>query len=455
VARTATAGTGKVGMENQVKFCVARNSPAKTSCDKTRRDRAHRRADEPTGRRWNRWGRWAGSFVLGFTAASLVLGNHAAQAWEEASRTSQPAPSDPGNGAESGATGDELTDRARHYVQALGDPDYARREQARQQLLALGLPALAALEQGRNHPDREIRYGARRLLATIQQHDFQRRLDLFAADVGSDRDYGLPGWGTFRESFGESPTSRGVFVEMLRAEAGLMQALDEGERAVSSVLGLRIQQLQQAQARPEPIPVGGIAAMLFVAGHSEASLPPTASQTMFQACFQAQFHAAMTEGPQQRILRPLLAQVIRQADDWPAYLALQLAMRYDLPEGLVPAERTLKDQGGNRNLNFIRQFAILTVAKFGDSTHTPLLERLLVDDTPCSSMTINQVRYETQIRDIALASLWKIIGEDPSEHGFGGRIQRHAQNVFNTGTLGFANDIDRENALRKWYERAE
>lgn len=345
---------------------------------------------------------------------------------------------------------------AQALVQQLGDERFAQREKAVGQLVDLGLPALPALERGRRHPDREIRYRSERVLTIIRQNDFERRLEAFATDPDGDEDYGLPAWSGYRQRFGKTTDARALFVEMLRAEASLLQALDQRPTQAAFQLEQRAQQIQQVQLRSEQVPVGGIAAMLYVASRPDVNVSAQTSQIVFQCCFQGYFHKAITEGAHRALLRSLLGMAIERAEDWPAYVALQLAMRYDLTEGLAPAIRTLSGQANNQaSLPFVRQFAILTIAKFGDPAHRELLEGLLDDPTPCSSLTIEKVRYETQLRDVALAALWKIHGQDPREHGFGNRVQDHPQVVFNTGTLGFPNDDERSAALAAWREWRE
>ncbi len=338
-------------------------------------------------------------------------------------------------------------------VQQLGDLRFSLRERATDRLIQLGAEAIPALEAGSRHRDREIRYRSERILTIVRKNDFQRRLEAFAADTRGDKDHGLPGWNSFRDSFGASPTARNLFVEMLRAEPALFQSLEAGAQEAAFALENRTLQLQQQspQLTNEPPPFGSIAALLFVTTQPDVQPSDQASNYVLSSCFQGYFDQAMTNGTHGDLVRRILGKAIEQSHDWPAYTAIRLALRYDMREGLQPALRTFEG-GQNVNIVYIRQFAILAIGRFGDRSHTLVLEELLNDPTPCvPAQALNkQVTYETQLRDIALAVLWKIHGEDPRGHGFGDRVQEDPQLVFHPSTLGFPGEEERQLALQEW-----
>ena len=68
-------------------------------------------------------------------------------------------------------------------VRQLGDERFATRESATARLIQLGRSAKPALEEGRAHADREIRYRSARILSIIEELDFQRRLAAFAVAI--------------------------------------------------------------------------------------------------------------------------------------------------------------------------------------------------------------------------------------------------------------------------------
>jgi hypothetical protein len=79
------------------------------------------------------------------------------------------------------------------------------------------------------------------------------------------------------------------------------------------------------------------------------------------------------------------------------------------------------------------------------------LEPALEDATRISSHRIDNVQYEIQIRDVALAAVLLLKKQDPKQFGFD-RIQLNDSNVFNFGTVGFENEDKRKQAFAKYQE---
>lgn len=338
--------------------------------------------------------------------------------------------------------------RAVALVQELGDEQFSIRERATSRLIEMGLPAREALEEGRQHADREIRYRCERILAIVDELDFQRRLAAFAAGR-TDGEDDLPGWARFRTLFGDDGEARAFFVEMQKAEPAVLKAVHEGPQGVGRVVDLRCAELQQAQrVSRQQIPLGSIAALLFAAGDKEVHLNFQTGSILCSFCYQPEVDIAMNDSAKKKFARAMLGTWVKRGDGFTAYQTLSLAMRYDLKEGLVPAVKLLENPG---NQAYIRQNAILAIAKLGDDSHLKLLESLLEDQSKCTTQRVNNVTYETQLRDVALAALVIMKKQDPKKFGFD-RIQQNTTNVFSTNTVGFPNDEARGKALAKWKE---
>jgi hypothetical protein len=329
-------------------------------------------------------------------------------------------------------------------VQMLGDEQFSTRERATSRLIEIGLTAKSALERGSQHPDREIRYRCLRILTIVAELDLQRRLDAFAA--GRDDEHGLPGWDQYRETLGGSAEARAMFVEMQKAEPDIMRAIESGPQAVGKTLALRCVQVQQMQnAARQPVALGTIAAMLFAVSDDKVDVRQESSSALANLCYQPEVQNAMNDSSRRPIVRRLLGDWIKRGDSWAAFQNMSLAMRHDMKEGLVPAKRVLENAA---NQPYIRQNGILAIAKLGDSSDIPLLEGLLEDQARCATQRIGDKTYETQLRDVALAAILLLEDKDPKDFGFD-RIQRNDMNVFVTGTVGFASDELRQQALQK------
>ena len=134
-------------------------------------------------------------------------------------------------------------------------------------------------------------------------------------------------------------------------------------------------------------------------------------------------------------------------------LQLLFAMRFDLEEGIEPAEKMLRQQDPPPNPT--RVCAMLAVGHLGnEDEHAVLIEDFFDDHTVCARQNHNGTQYQTQFRDIALASRIHLAGENPQQYGFE-RIQPSTLMVYETSTLGFENDEKRQESFDSWSEAVQ
>jgi hypothetical protein len=159
----------------------------------------------------------------------------------------------------------------------------------------------------------------------------------------------------------------------------------------------------------------------------------------------------MQIGAQREVLGKMLGAWIERASSWETFHAMLLAMQYDLPQGLVPAQRLLQSDATDPNQAVYRGFALQMFARFGDASHMPIVEPFLEDTTPYGqSLNLSgTARYQTQIRDIALATLVHLAKENPQRFGLL-RLKPSSSQVFNPNSVAFENDARRDEAIRAW-----
>jgi hypothetical protein len=117
---------------------------------------------------------------------------------------------------------------------------------------------------------------------------------------------------------------------------------------------------------------------------------------------------------------------------------LNTAMRFRLPHGKALASRVLENKS---TLPLAKNYAMQTLALFGDASSAPLMETFLDDKTPMGKTG----GRERQLRDIALACLMVVRKQDLAEIG----IRRGSgTQLFDYRSLGYANESDRQAALR-------
>jgi hypothetical protein len=345
---------------------------------------------------------------------------------------------------------------ARQLVEQLGAPSFRVRERASRDLAKLGMSARDAMFAGLQSDDAEVRARCQQILSVVLEADYQARLLAFANDRDGLLQLDLPGWGAYREMVGDDRQARLLFVDMHRAEPGLMEAIEGGPRVLSEALAARGQQIHaavfdQSGARKQPS-VGSLAAILFAAADPRVTLSNELVNYMGSYSYQESFQQAITSGPRVLMLRKLLgAWVGRSMGTAGEFTSLVLALRYDLPEGLNPAMNVLSGTGAQSQ---VTMYALLIVGKFGQGTfgqegHLDALERLLGDTTTCLSYQVNNEQFRTEVRDVALAVMVHLTGQDMKDYGFT-RLQRNNQMLFNPGTLGFRDSDDRYAGIDKW-----
>ena len=346
-----------------------------------------------------------------------------------------------------------VPDRVAELIKNLGSEEFRIRESASEELAQIGLPAFSALEAAALHPDREVRYRSLRVLGLIRQHDMQRRLDAFLQGKDSADEYPLPGWTRFRKSYGDEIPARALFVDIQRADPELMKSLEGGARQATEILSQRMLQHQQTlQQGAQQLSLGQIAGPLFVAAELDISLPAPTTIAVLSNCYQPAFRDAANSRVRREIPRKMLGTLIRRSDESTAYQAMNVAYQYNMPEGIIPAEKILAAQPANRSPH-MAQYALMTVARLGDTSHLPLVEKLHGDMALVTRMQEDKITYDVQLRDAALAAAVMLTKQDlktyfdvPANQELG-----DPQTIFfNARVIGFASDEKRAAVFAKW-----
>jgi HEAT repeat protein len=344
-------------------------------------------------------------------------------------------------------------ERIAELVGQLGSDEFSVRETATEELTQIGLPAFVALEAAGKDPDREVRYRSLRILGLIRHQDMQRRLEAFLAGK-DDGDYQLPCWERFKKSYGDDAQSRTLFVEMQRADADLLQALEEGPQRGAEAVGQRTIQFQQALqlGAQQQASLGQVAATLFVSAEEDVSLPVQTMTMVLNQCFQQAYRDTLTNSPRRDLPRKMLGSIIRRSEGTAAYTALNVAYQLNLPEGIEPAVKLLN----NPAQPYMLPQALMLVARSGDAAHLPAIEKLLDNKTMITRSTEanKKVTYELQVRDAALAAAVLLSKQELKAYFDGAKDQPQPddfqQIFFNPRLIGFAEEQARTTANEKW-----
>lgn len=337
-------------------------------------------------------------------------------------------------------------------VRQLGDESFEVRERAAAALRELGLAAEAALRQGLQSPDAEVRSACAGLLAQARRDDREARLEAFLADKEGTSDHGLAGWPRFAELVGRDPAGRALFAVVQRADDGLLEAAEKEPRQAAHRLAARTGTLAVALVTPRADDSAFTEAVILLFVASDTRVPVDAAA--FAALCRGMEVLANRKALRQRWLdaapcrRLLLAFLQRRDDVASLELALGVAMTFELKEArdwAVSLATTPTLSATTRGL------ALLLVGRVGDKELLPKLAPLLSDTTPVGTKPFGAARLSAEIRDVALAVLVQLRGGRAEDYGFPYlQAVPGLKAVPSPACLGFTNPADRDAALKKW-----
>ena len=170
-----------------------------------------------------------------------------------------------------------------------------------------------------------------------------------------------------------------------------------------------------------PMPSGSVAAILFLLGDPELRLPAEAreSQIVINWFNQSAFRAvAMDAKP--TVARKLLGRwLVSPGSMNMLNMRLHLAMQFQMPEAIDLARKLLSDDKAVAMNPHLRAQAVAVIGQIGGKSHAALLAPLWSDSTEMFRMGVagSQQPRVCQVRDVALAWLLILTGEDPAEYG--------------------------------------
>jgi hypothetical protein len=358
----------------------------------------------------------------------------------------------------------EIDREVRQRIRELADNSYQVRESAQRRLVEIGESARAAVKAGLDDADPEVRARCRRIAEALDieakqaaRRRLEAQLDQFIADAGSDRRYDFPGWDRFRESVGNDQGSRQLFAELFRRELDVMSAVAATTSEAQELLERRSQDLQSRMRGPartrEPIGWQSAVALAWLASRTDLEARPIDSSLLYSILVRSDLSQGLRDERQAPAIRNTLgAWIARDAspDDATNQYKLQLASIYQVRQGLQLAAKLLTERRGTLPPATVSQ-CVQVFSKLGGKEEFPLLESLLDDKTVCLTVRAGNETFQTQVRDIALATLVEMSGQDPREYGFT-RLSRTRTATTTPQMLGFttAQEAQREQGVKKW-----
>ena len=338
-------------------------------------------------------------------------------------------------------------------VQQLGSATLRERDLAARRLVESGEAAMPALEAGLKHSDAEVRARCRQILSAVRSEAHQRQLALFIADA--EQKVTLPGWSQFRQMVGDDTAARGLFVDIQRAEPELVREAESQPKAASQQLDRRCRELYQEQYRASfgvrsQVSADSVAALMFVSASDQVEPNETSLSALQSFAFQQVFRHAVLSGPRKDALKELLGQWLeRTAERADGGMHMRLALSYGVPQGLSIAKRLLKAKDVPADQ---LPYALLAVGRLGTAEDAAVVEARLDDARPFQAVAVRGKAVATQVRDVALAVLIHLNGENLADYGLE-TVLKNSESLFTLSTIGFASDQSREQAFERWKAR--
>lgn len=338
-------------------------------------------------------------------------------------------------------------------VQSLGAQKFSERQAASRKLRELGPVAVPELRKAATGGNPEVRDRAGRILSGILGSDVR---DAFLAKPSLETAKKIPGWDRVRSLCGSDEVALKTLNRWLTAEPRLFEARVMGDRELALEMKTRAARLSDfSRGDANQSALDSVHALLFVATDANTKLNRDAANTVASVLELTITQRALVPESGNAITRKLTGQWVQRDGD--QYQKLILTLKFGLPEGLALAEKIIRGKARGARM----EYALHVIGRVGGREQIPLLRQQLDNRTRLSSPRSNAVRqpggrrsqspYEYQVRDIALAMLWHLHGENPAEHGFDRkRIGPHRWFVYRLGSMGFSSETDRDAAFAEW-----
>src|SRR5262249_14823735 len=196
------------------------------------------------------------------------------------------------------------------------------------------------------------------------------------------------------------------------------------------------------------VTLGQITALLFIATDPRVQLPVQAHYPIYTLLHQP----APREGMQHNgVARKLLVTYLESRPD-PNLMQqnLYLAINFNLKESVGWG---LKIAKAKETQPYVRATALSLVGRMGGKEHMADLEPFLTDTTQLGQSQFNMVRIQTEMRDVALAMLVHLSGQEITDYNFPyltaiqPALRANPQQVFLSPTLlGFSDAAGRHAA---------
>lgn len=349
------------------------------------------------------------------------------------------------------------TEQAQQWLRQLSHKSYKTREHATRQLEQLGRPALKLLEDALAHiDDAEGRRRCEHLLELARRSETEIALSLFLTKQDASKLMKLPSWDRFAKLIGGDDDAKRIFVDMYCIEGSLLAELDRAPKDFNTRFMAHCQDIQRNLYTPfgqvNPISHNRVVALLFMATDPNVSRDLQTFYMLYNLFHQPSVQAGFREsaGSRKLLMTYLEQRTTPQTSQQIFYIAKNLGLKEALPLALkVVDDKTIQA--------YTRGMALLFIGQMGGKEHRKDLERFLNDSTSLNQqIRLANLTINTQMRDVALASLIMVTGQDIGTYNFPFLQQyRNYRGELPPYYYGFSDEEGRKTAFKRWKESQE
>jgi hypothetical protein len=243
-----------------------------------------------------------------------------------------------------------------------------------------------------------------------------------------------------------------LFAEMAKAHRRLLEEAESNPKTVGGRLGGECQALFQKMngasvAERRQITLADVAAMMLIATDPDAAVPEQGLMMAANLLYQPAFNQTLRTGPRSEQARKLFLAWAGQVKGNAANQTLNIAMQYNLKEGLELGLRLIREK------DWANGMAIVAIGKLGTKDHLKVLEPLLANNTVIMNVNFNNKPGTTEVRDVALAMMVHLTGQSIKDYGYEFfRGNTNEQVFFAPVYLAFAEQAKRDAALKKFQD---
>jgi RNA polymerase sigma factor (sigma-70 family) len=370
-------------------------------------------------------------------------------------------------------------------VRQLGDPKFARREEAQKRLRELGPKALPTLRAGAASKDKEVARRASEVMAAVRREQL---------------------WTVFTRIAGDDDAARDLFAQLAaspRAVMALEAALDNPSQTAELYRTRTSELMRIAGGHPAvgpdgkdepldvpdspsaaPVPLGDVAGWLFLGalqpGNSAwrtvthpgwvgrlSSVVPFLPEDDYTSA--KPIHEAYTAAMAAPLKKLTAAWLLKRRENDGLRAGLSLAIRYDITDAVPAARRVLSD---SKPLDIHAEnlaAAAILLGLHGTKADLPLLLRHTADGREhetilnlppgtdpgfAAPQTQDGRDLFCQVRDAAAVAMCKLAGKNPADFGFPSfPVTKHANgrpmSLSGATAVGFRAKADRTTAFEK------